>query len=229
MSGGKGTGWLVAAAGLAVAAGLAAWWMAGRPGPAVDPEHPSPGLALPAQVPYEFVWPDGAARGVDVPREILIPDTGQRLPLMGLDDLRSGPGEDKVAFLQRVREQMVDFSERQTFEACALICSDGEGAYSVRMTTVSAVAHCAVAPICVRGHASIQQTIHSHCPKTASFRATLADEILSGGAIRRNRFFGRCDPDRFSSTDFNGWRPGWLAGPQALHHQDGPKRVTSYQ
>lgn len=219
--------WLVAAS-LVVAVGVVIWLtLAGRPGPgAADPD---PGPAFPAAVEYEFVWPDGAARGSDVPREILIPATGQRLPLAGLGDLSSEPGEDKVAFLQRVRRAMVDFSDRQTYEACGLVCSDGNGAYSVRMITVNAVAHCAIAPICLRGHATMQQSIHSHCPNRSQLRATFADEVLSGGAMRRNRFFGRCDPERFSATDFEGWRPGWLAAPTALYRHDGPKRITRFE
>lgn len=110
-----------------------------------------------------------------------------------------------------------------------MICSDGGTEYSVRMTSVGAVANCAVAPICMDGHASIQQTIHSHCPKRPGLRATMADEFLSGGTMRRNRHFGMCDPDGFSSTDYAGWRPGWLAGVEALYRQDGPSHVTTYK
>lgn len=221
--------WLLGAALLALIAVLVAWWIGSGRGPADPAVTRPPDPALPAAVDYEFVWPDGAARGTDVPREILIPSTGQRLPLIGLGDLSSKPGEDKVAFLQRVRRAMVEFSDRQTYEACGLICSDGNGGYSVRMTTVNAVAHCAVAPICLRRHVTMQQSIHSHCPNRAQFRATLADEILSGRAMRRNRFFGRCDPDNFSTTDFDGWRPGWLAAPGALYRHDGPRRITRFE
>ena len=41
-------------------------------------------------------------------------------------DMNSEPGEDKVAFLQRVRRELARYSERQTHEACAEICSDGK-------------------------------------------------------------------------------------------------------
>lgn len=185
--------------------------------------------ALPTAVPYEFVWPDGAARGVDVPDQIYIPSTGRRLPIMAVGDLRSLPGEHMVAFLQRVRQKMVFYSDRQIFEACALICSDGGTEYSVRMTSVGAVANCAVAPICMDDHVSLQQTIHSHCPKRPGLRATVADEFLTGGTMRRRRHFGICDPDGFSSTDYAGWRPGWLAGVEALYRHDGPGRITAYK
>lgn len=224
----KGWKLALALAGVVLAAGIAAVlvWRTG-PAPEGGPADAG-GTALPAAVPYEFMWPEGAVRGTDVPGAILIPGTGQTLPLTWLGDVTSGPGEDKVAFLQRVRAEMVAYSDRQTFEACAQICSDGNGAWSVRMTTVSAVAHCAVPPICMRGHGPIRQTIHSHCPSHTRLRATMADQILSGGAMRHNRFFGRCDPDSFSRTDFEGWQPGWLAGVKALYRQEGPRRVTRF-
>lgn len=72
-------------------------------------------------------WP---RRGTDVPRETLIPSTGQRLPLTGLGDLSSEPEEDKMAFLQRVRHAMTEFSTRQTYGACGPFCPDGNGAYA---------------------------------------------------------------------------------------------------
>lgn len=226
MSGRRLAALLAALALAAITAAVVLW----RPAdPRLDGEPAAAAAsALPAAVPYEFVWPAGAVRGIDVPAAILIPGSGQTLPLTWLGDVASAPGEGKVAFLQRVRAEMVAYSDRQTFETCAQICSDGNGAWSVRMTTVGAVAHCAVPPICVRGHDSIRQTIHSHCPSHTRLRATMADEILSGGGMRHNRFFGRCDPDSFSRTDFDGWRPGWLAGVRALYRQDGPKRVTRF-
>ncbi len=185
--------------------------------------------ALPTAVPYEFVWPDGAVRGIDVPDKLYIKSIGKYLPVTLVGDLRSQPGEDLVAFLQRVRREMVAYSDRQTFEACALICSDGDSEYSVRMTTVGGVANCAVAPICMEDHVSLRQTIHSHCPKRPGLRATMTDEFLSGGTMRRRRHFGLCDPDGFSSTDYAGWRPGWLAGVEALYRQDGPSHITTYK
>jgi hypothetical protein len=186
------------------------------------------GVAIrpPAAVPYTFVWPEGAARGVDLPNEIYIPSIGKRLPLYSIADMRSETGEDMVAFLQRVRGAMVAYSDGQAHEACAQICSS-DGSYSVRITSVGAVAFCAVAPVCLPGQASLQQSIHSHCPDRPRLRATLADEYLSGGSMKRNRYFGRCDPDRFSAMDF-AVKPGWLAGVEALHRQNGPGDITDY-
>ena len=215
---------------LLVLAVTAAIFFPGRDG---DPQPVQPAAttdqALPAGVEYEFVWPDGAARGIDLPREIYIPSSGRRVPLTGIGDLRSEPDEDKVAFLQRVRKEMVAYSDRQTFEACALICSNGEAEYSVRMITVGAVAHCAIAPICLPGHATTRQSIHSHCPDRPRLRATMADEFLSGGSMARRSYLPRCDPDSFSSLDMDGWAPGWLAGVRALYRHDGPHRITSYE
>ena len=180
-------------------------------------------------VAYEFIWPEGATRGVEIPSEIYIPSSGKRLPIYTVGDMRSEPGDDLVAFLQRVRKEMTTYSDRQTFETCALICSDGNTGYSVRMTSVGAVAHCAVAPVCLEGYATLQQSIHSHCPRRPGLRATRADEYLSGGTMRNRRPFGLCAPDRFSTADFQGLRPGWLAGTEALHRQDGESRTTTYQ
>lgn len=225
MSPGKVMPWLVAAG--AVIAVVVVVRISGTP--EEQSQSTAAEQALPTAVPYEFVWPDGAARGVDVPDEIYIPSSGRRLPLTAVGDLRSEPGEDMVAFLQRVRREMVTYSDRQTFEACALICSNGGSEYSVRMTSVGAVANCAVAPICMDDHVSLRQTIHSHCPKRPGLRATMADEFLSGGRMRRRHHFGLCDPDGFSSTDYAGWRPGWLAGVEALYQQDGPSHITTYK
>lgn len=218
--------WLLAGILIALIAAGLVWWAA-LERPEADGVV-DPGPALPAAVDYEFVWPEGANRGIDIPSEILIPATGERLPLYGLGDMVSEPGENKVGFLHRVRQEMLEFSNRQTYEACALICNDDNGTYSVRMITVNAVGHCAIAPLCMPGHRTMQQTIHSHCPSRAQFRATYADEVLSGGRMRAGRFFGRCDPNRFSATDFEGWRPGWLAAPRELLRHDGPKRVTRH-
>lgn len=222
-------GWLVGAAVLLAAAAILLVRQDSGPAEPAD-SRPVTGAeqALPTAVPYEFVWPDGAARGVDVPREIYIPSTGRRLPLMSVGDLRSTPGEDKVAFLQRVRQEMVAYSDQQTFEACALICGDGVAEYSVRMISLGAVAHCGIAPICLQGHATLRQSIHSHCPDRPRLRATIADEFLSGGSMRRRGYLPRCDPDSFSSTDLEGWAPGWLAGVEALYRHDGPRHITRY-
>lgn len=227
MKPGKVVPWL-AAVGVVVVAAVVIVWFSGtheeQSHPVAVTEQP-----LPTAVPYEFVWPDGAARGIDVPDQLYIKSIGRHVPVTPVGDLRSLPGEDMVAFLQRVRREMVAYSDRQTFEACALICSDGGSEYSVRMITVGGVANCAVAPICMDDHVSLRQTIHSHCPKRPGLRATMTDEFLSGGSMRRNRHFGRCDPDGFSSTDYAGWRPGWLAGVEALYRQDGPSHITAYK
>ena len=228
MNAGKRAWWLIAAAVVVAAAAILLWRLDGRPAEPASPPRPAAKQALPAAVPYEFVWPDGAARGVDLPREIYIPSSGRRLPLMGVGDLRSTVGEDKVAFLQRVRREMVAYSDKQTFEACALICAGGDE-YSVRMISVGAVAHCAIAPICLDGHVTMRQSIHSHCPDRPRLRATIADEFLSGGSMRRRSYLPRCDPDSFSSRDLEGWAPGWLAGVEALHRHDGPRNVTTYE
>lgn len=184
-------------------------------------------MALPAAVPYEFVWPEGATRGVDLPDHIRIDSIGRTLPLYPVGDLRSEPGEELVAFLQRVRAEMVAYSDRQEHETCAQICTDGNR-YSVRMTSIGAVAHCAVAPVCLAGQ-SMHQSIHSHCPRRPGLRATLADQYLSGGSMRSGRYFGLCDTERFSSQDYAGWRPGWLAGLRALYRHDGPEEITAYK
>lgn len=218
---------LIGLVAIAVAVGVYQLTKSSRPIP--DPPDPdSATLALPAAVPYEFVWLPGATRGVDLPHEIYIKSIGKRLPLTSVGDLRSVEGEGKVAFLQRVRHAMVAYSDRQTYEACALICA-GENGFSVRMTSVGAVTQCAVAPVCMSGHASLMETIHSHCPKRPALRATMADEFLSGRALKRNRPFGRCDPENFSSRDFAGWRPGWLAGINALYRHDGPQSIKAYE
>lgn len=214
--------WL--AAGLLLA-GVATWYLSTRK---QLPRGPRTGIvALPAAVHYEFVWPDGAARGMDLPDRIQIDSIGRSLPLYAVGDLRSNPGEELVDFLQRVRAEMVAYSDRQEHEACAQICSDGNR-YSVRMTSIGAAAHCAVAPVCLAGQ-SMHQSIHSHCPGRPGLRATLADQYLSGGSMRSGRYLGRCDTEHFSRQDYAGWRPGWLAGVRALYRQDGPGDITAYK
>lgn len=218
------TGWLVLLA-LLVLAGFAAWWWLREP-PAPSPREEAfePGIA----VPYEFIWAEGATRGVDIPREILIPSLGKRVPIRSIGDIASEPGEALVPFLQRVRLAMVDYSQRQTYEACAEICGNDEG-FSVRMTSNGAVTTCAVAPVCMEGHSTLGQSIHSHCPSRPNLRPTLVDEIMSGGRMRKGRSFGRCDPDRFSRDDFATGRPGWLAGVRALYRQRGPGDVSTFR
>lgn len=139
----------------------------------------------------------------------------------------SEEGEDQIAFLHRVRSTMTEYSDRQGFEACAEICSDGTR-HSVIVTTTLAVAYCAVKPICVEGHKPTHQSIHSHCPKMGRLRATVVDEFLSGGVLPRNKTFSRCDAETFSQMDFAGRRPGWLAGRKALYRHDGPSQIETF-
>lgn len=218
---------------VAIVAGVALWWTLGRDG-ADAPVQPAPrqaGAADPGEppppVPYTFLDLPGLQRG-DPDREfIVIPSANARLPFLRLATLASEEGEDKIAFLHRVREAMTAYSERQTFEACGEICSDGDR-HAVIMTSISAVAYCAVKAICPEGYRPTGQSIHSHCPRGGRLRATIADELLSGGALPRRKTFARCDTESFSSTDFAGRRPGWLAGRQALYRHDGPDRIDTF-
>ncbi len=220
------TRWWLALFALLALVALAAWWLwRERPAPPPPPgEAFEPGIA----VPYEFIWAEGATRGIDIPREILIPSLGKRVPIRSIGDIASEPGEALVPFLQRVRLAMVDYSQRQTYEACAEICGNDQG-FSVRMTSNGAVTTCAVAPVCMEGHSTLGQSIHSHCPSRPNLRPTLVDEIMSGGRMRKGRPFGRCDTDRFSRDDFATGRPGWLAGLRALYRQRGPRDITTFR
>lgn len=219
-----GRGWLLLATGVLLVGAAIGYLMVRQRQPAA----PQPATeALPATVHYEFVWPEGATRGIDLPDRIQIDSIHRSLPLYPVGDMRSEPGEELVAFLQRVRAEMVAYSDRQEHEACAQICSDGDR-YSVRMTSIGAAAHCAVAPVCLAGQ-SMHQSIHSHCPGRPGLRATLADQYLSGGSMRSGRYLGRCDTEHFSRQDYAGWRPGWLAGVRALYRQDGPDDITAYK
>lgn len=214
---------------IAVAVG-AAWWLGARTSSrdqgteAIDAVvAPLPGEA-PPPLPYEFVTLPGAQRGEPDREMIEIPSISKKLPIYRIGAMVSEQGETKTQFLHRVREEMVAYSERQGYEACAEICTDGTR-YSVIMTTISAVAYCAVQAKCVDGHQPMHQSIHSHCPRLGSVRATIADEYLSGGDLRRGKNYPRCNTEKFSSTDFAGRRPGWLAGREALYRHDGPKRI----
>ena len=79
-----------------------AWYLASR--------SPEPELVVPSAedreppppLPYTFQWRDGAVRSVDVPMRIHVASLDATLPLYPVADIRSEPGEDKLAFLQRV-------------------------------------------------------------------------------------------------------------------------------
>lgn len=217
---------------LAVGAGLAAlaailvavaWWsLQPRPGaPATATDAPPP------PVPYVYEWPDGATRGIDVPTHIYIPSIDRRIPIQFVKDIRSLPGEDRLAFLHRVRLDLVAYSARQEVEACAEICTGDDG-LSVRVTSINAVAYCAVAPVCVDGHVTTQESIHSHCPGRRSLTANLADEYLSGGIYDAGDTLPRCDTERFSRMDLAVPRGTWLAARRRLLHKDVDGVVTAY-
>ncbi|PRH83390.1 hypothetical protein [Arenimonas caeni] len=218
----KTLAWLLGLLGLAVLA-----FVAGRhylaPPPADVAETPAEEEVLP---PWDFEWRDGDVRGIDLPSHVRVGD--QRVPIRHLADLQSEPGEDKLAFLLRVRTHLVDFSHATRREGCAEICQAPDGSYSVRMTTNDAALYCTVAPICQAGHASTGEGIHSHCPRRNGIRASLADEVLSGGKIRRRQPIASCDTDVFSALDFRGRRPGWLAGRLALHMHEGPQKLQRF-
>jgi hypothetical protein len=184
-------------------------------------------LETPPPLPYIFQWREGDVRSVDVPMQVMIESIGIPLPLYPVQDMVSEPGESKLEFLHRVRQQLVAYSDKHTHEACGEVCSDGT-AYSIRITSTAAVAYCAVAPVCVAGHQSIAQSIHSHCPSPRRLQATLADQYLSNGVIKRGRFKRRCDTETFSALDLKGRRPGWLAGKIALYQHDGPGEITRH-
>lgn len=181
----------------------------------------------PPIAPYELEVLPGLQRGDPDRHFVVISSSGKRLPITRLHDMVSHAGEDKVAFLQRVRSEMTTYSDNHSHEVCGTICSDGSQ-YSVALTTVSASAFCVVTPTCVQGHESMAQSIHSHCPGDRPNKATLADEWLSDGKLQRRKVIGRCRTDQFSSMDFAGTRPSWLAGRKALHRQNGPRDVQSF-
>lgn len=212
---------------LGLAALVAVAFLAGRyyplPAPTETAQLPTDEEAPP---PWDFEWRDGDVRGIDVPSHVRVGN--QRVPMRHLADMQSQPGEEKVDFLLRVRTHLVDFSHATRREGCAEICQADDGSYSVRLTTNDASLFCAVAPICQAGHTTVREAIHSHCPRRSGIRASLADEVLSGGQLRRRQAISSCDTDAFSQLDFRGRRPGWLAGRMALHKHEGPEAVTQF-
>lgn len=214
--------WMLVVIAMAMAAGIAIYYFSSRD------QAATPEAGVTDQVQYEFVWREGDVRGVDVPTKLRIPTTGKVVPLHHVQDMVSQEGESKIEFLHRVREVMVAYSEKHSHEACGEICSDGS-TNSIRITTNAAVTRCAVAPICMAGQATTLEAIHSHCPARGRLKATLADEYLSEGEIRKGVTPARCDTERFSSIDMDGRRPGWLAGRGALVQHDGPARITRHE
>jgi hypothetical protein len=163
-----------------------------------------------------------------VPIKVRINATGKVVDIYPVEDMTSLPGESKISFLHRVRHVMVRYSDKQTHETCGDICSDGT-AYAIRITTTRATMQCVIPPVCPVGFSTTNESIHSHCPARRNLKATIADEIVTAGKIRKGQSIAMCDTERFSSLDFSGRRPGWLAGVRALHQHDGPARVTRHE
>lgn len=186
----------------------------------VDTEPPPP-------PPYEVEILPGLRRGDPDLVSVFVPSINKRLPVTRLHTMESEPGEDKITFLHRVRESLVEFSHAQNFEACAEICANGNQ-YGVAVTTIEAAAYCLVTNLCPEGYVTTQQSIHSHCPKLGYVRATRADEWLSQGTLKARKVFSRCDTEKFSTIDYAGRRPSWLAGVNALYRQDGPSSIVTY-
>lgn len=206
---------------LALAA-VAWWWLKPQPEALVTTDEPPPPL------PYTYEWPDGATRGIDLPSTIYIPSIDRHLPIQFVKDIRSEPGEGQQAFLQRVRLDLVAYSSRQEVEACAEICSAGED-LSVRVTSINSVAYCAVAPVCVDGHVTTNESIHSHCPGRRGLTAQLADQYLSGGMYKSGDALPRCDTEHFSRTDLASPRAGWLAARRHLVYKDVSGKVQRFK
>lgn len=218
----KTLAWVLGLAALAVLA-----FLAGRYFPPSVPDDTAQAPADAEPLPsWDFEWRDGDVRGIDVPSHVRVGN--QRVPMRHLADLTGEPGEGKIAFLLRVRAHLVDFSHTSRREGCGEICQAPDGRFSVRLTTNDAAVFCAVAPICPEGHASLRESIHSHCPRRSGIKASLSDEILSGGQIRRRHAITSCDTDAFSQLDFRGRRPGWLAGRMGLYKHEGPEQVAQY-
>jgi hypothetical protein len=185
------------------------------------PQPPSETADVLLPVEYEFTWRRGDNRGVDVPQTVNV--HGRDVPIRHLADIVGNMDEDELVILLRVREYLLDHAHRTKKEACGHICNSSSGSTGVRVTTNDAHIACAVAPICPPGFVPKGETIHVHCPPKKKLNATLADEILTRGQVRRGDSTPFCSMDVFSFTDLAGKSPGYLAATRGLRYHDGQR------
>ena len=144
---------------------------------------------------------------------------GQAVPTTELAVVVSAPGESREATLARAAGLARSYTASEGFEACALVCENGQGGTALRLTTNHSQLACRTqrdATGCPAGFSPTQETLHSH-PHTDTVWVNPVDAALLG--LQRGRRV-EVMPHDFSRRDrANG--AGYLVTETALLYQDG--------
>lgn len=81
---------------------------------------------------------------------------------IGLYD--SVEGESKTAFMTRVAQGLLEFTNRRGFEGCGVVQVNQDGAWRVRLTTTGSQLACARVAFREPGYVATSEFIHSHPP-----------------------------------------------------------------
>src|SRR5690606_3278612 len=135
--------------------------------------------------------------------------------------MESSDGEDRVAFLKRVGQVLVEHADRTGHEACGQVCQNVDSTrFAVQVVTNDAHLMCAMWTTCPEGYLPTGTNIHTHSPSGRMLRANAADALFSANRHRRNSTLPPCDDQTFSAQDYAAG-PGYLATPDRLLYQAG--------
>jgi len=139
--------------------------------------------------------------------------------------MESSDGEDRVAFLKRVGQVLVEHADRTGHEACGQVCQNVDSTrFAVQVVTNDAHLMCAMWTTCPEGYLPTGTNIHTHCPSGRMLRANAADALFSANRHRRNSTLPPCDDQTFSAQDYAAG-PGYLATPDRLLYQAGRRQL----
>lgn len=151
---------------------------------------------------------------------------GERATAYRLTTLTSDEGESKEAFLGRVGRFMTNYTQNNTFEACASICKANASPASTKWAVVvhsnESVLACAAVSVCPDGMADTNEVIHSH-PVMGQYPITRTDEAFLRARNERQkvgRQFAVREYSGFSAIDKERGK-GYLVENEQLLYFDG--------
>lgn len=183
-------------------------------------------LAVGAQAP----WPEAGleVRGQrDSQGWPLVPDLskvgrGETIPTVVVAEVVAHQGEGFGATMGRAAKLSAAFTRERGFEACALVCRNGQGELGMKITTNFSQVGCLTRheqASCPVGYSPTEETFHTH-PETTQVRANPVDALFTGQ--RRGRALA-IQPHDFSDNDLHNG-PGYLVAMGRLLYQNGGQR-----
>lgn len=172
-------------------------------------------------------WPEAGldvrgmrdAAGWPVVPDLIQVGRGQTVPTVEIDEIVARDGEGFEQTVARAATVAAAFTRQRGFEACALVCTNGQGQAAMRLTTNFSQVGCLTRrepASCPVGYEMTKETLHTH-PELFQARANPVDSVFTGQ--RRGRLL-TISPHDFSDNDRRSG-PGYLVAMGRLLYQNG--------